>query len=171
VSLSLYDAAIPGYLRMLRNLSAMLDKAEAHATANGRDLSTYVEARLIEDMRPLSAQIQMASDAAKGGAARLAGLTPPSFEDTETTFAELKERIAKTIAFVESVDRKDIDGQEERVIEMKFPTGSWTFSGRDFLFNFSLPNFLFHVVTAYGLLRAQGVPVGKMDYLVGTHGA
>jgi len=165
LSLSLYDASIPGYLRMLRNLLEMLNKAEAQAKAEGSSLATLIESRLAPDMRPLAAQIQMASDAAKGGAARLAGLTPPSFPDVETTMPELKERLAKTIAFVELVKPDQVNGDEERIIELKFPNRTMEFTARDFLFQFSLPNFLFHVVTAYGLMRSHGVPLGKMDYL------
>jgi uncharacterized protein len=123
------------------------------------------EARLAPDMHPLTRQIQMASDGAKAGAARLAGAEPPSFPDVETTFPELKARLAKTVAYLETIKPEQIDGGEERTIELKFPDGSMTFSGRDFLFLFSLPNFLFHVTTAYDVLRNQGVPLGKMDYM------
>jgi uncharacterized protein len=165
VPLSLYEASVPGYLRMLRNLSAILDKAESYAKANGVPLSTLAEARLAPDMHPLTGQIQMASDGAKAGAARLAGAEPPSFPDVETTFPELKARLAKTIAYLETIKPEQIDGGEERAIELKFPNGSMTFSGRDFLFHFSLPNFLFHVTTAYDVLRHKGVPLGKMDYM------
>lgn len=168
MALSLFDASIPGYLRMLKNLSAMLDKAEAHAAETGADLSSYVQARLAPDMGDLARQVQFASDSAKGGAARLAGMTPPSFPDTETTLPELKERIAKTIAFVESVKREDVDGQEARVIELTVPGRTLTFNGQDFLLGFSMPNFLFHVTTAYAVLRAKGVPLQKMDYLAGA---
>jgi hypothetical protein len=168
LALSLYDASIPQYLNMLRNLSAILDKAEAHAKAQGHDIATYLEARLAPDMLPLSRQIQMVSDAAKGGAARLAAITPPSMPDVETTFDELKERVAKTIAFVQSIKPEQVDGGEERTIELPLPGRTMTFTGRDYLFNFALPNFLFHIVTAYGLLRQQGVPLGKMDYLAGA---
>lgn len=167
MALFLYDASVPVYLRMLRNLSAMLDKAEAHAKAQGEDLAAYSEARLAPDMHPLNRQIHMASDAAKGGAARLAGLAPPSFPDVETTFPELRERLAKTIAFVESITPEQMEGDDERTIELPVPGRTLTFTARDFLLGFSLPNFLFHVVTAYGLLRAQGVPLAKMDYLSG----
>lgn len=167
MALSLHDASIPVYLTMLRNLAALLDKAEAHATANGADLQGYMDARLAPDMGSLIKQIQLASDAAKSGAARLAGQTPPSFGDTETTWPELKDRIAKTIAYVESVKADTVDNDETRTIELPLPGRTMSFTARDFLFNFSLPNFLFHVVTAYGLLRAQGVPLGKMDYLAG----
>ena len=167
MSLSLYDASIPGYVRMLRNLSAILAKAEAHAAASGTDLQTYVEARLTPDMHPLRGQIQLASDAAKGGAARLAGVSPPSFPDTETTWAELKERVEKTIAFLETIKREQVDGGEHRMVELPLPGRTLTFTAPDFLLQFSLPNFHFHVVTAYALLRAQGVPIGKVDYLAG----
>lgn len=167
MSISLYEASIPQYLRMMRNLLSWLDKAEAHAKAQGADVADYLQARLAPDMHPLTRQIQMVSDGAKGAAARLAGIEPPSMPDTETTLPELRERIAKTIAFVESVDRAAVDGSEDRAIELKFPNGSMSFTGRDFLFNFSLPNFLFHATIAYGLLRSQGVPLGKMDYLSG----
>jgi len=166
MALSLYDASIPGYLGMLKNLAAILDKAEAHAKANGVDPQTYLAARLAPDMHPLTNQIQIASDAAKGGAARLAGVTPPSMPDTETTWAEVKDRVAKTIAFLETITREQIEALDEtRIIELPTPNRTLKFTAKDFLFQFSLPNFHFHVVTAYGLLRSQGVPIGKLDYL------
>ncbi len=164
---SLYDAAIPGYVRMLKNLAAFLDKAEAHAAATGVDPQTYLDTRLAPDMHPLIRQIQMASDGAKGGAARLAGIDPPSFPDTETTWAEAKARIAKTIAFVEAITPEQVNGDEARIITLKFPNMTLNFTAPDFVFQFSLPNFQFHVVTAYALLRHAGVPLGKMDFLAG----
>lgn len=164
MAVSLYDAAIPVYLQFLRNLLGMLDKAEAE----GGDMARFTQARLAPDMHPFFRQIQMASDAAKGGAARLAGVAPPSFPDVEVTFPELKERIAKTIAFVESVTREQVEGDDERIIELPLPSGSLKFTARDFVFRFSLGNFMFHVVTAYSLLRSQGVPLGKMDFLAGA---
>ncbi|MFC3077642.1 DUF1993 family protein [Phenylobacterium terrae] len=167
MSLSLYDASIPGYVRMLRNLSAIFAKAEAHAAANGVDLQTYVDARLAPDMASLVGQVQLASDAAKGAAARLAGITSPSMPDVETTWAELKARLEKTIAFLETIKREQVDGDEDRTVELPLPGRTLTFTARDFLFQFSLPNFHFHIVTAYALLRAQGVPLGKVDYLAG----
>ena len=167
MALSLYDASIPVYLQMLRNLSAIMDKAEAQ----GGDLAAYMEARLAPDMHPFSRQIQMASDAAKGGAARLAGVAPPSMPDTETTWAELKERLAKTIDFVSSIKPEQVNGDENRTVELPLPGRTMTFTARDFLFNFGLPNFFFHVTTAYGLLRKEGVPLGKMDFLAGAQQA
>jgi hypothetical protein len=167
LSVSIYDVSIPVYLNMLKNLSAFLDKAAAHAKAQGKDPADYLAARLAPDMATLTGQVQLGSDAAKSGAARLAGLTPPSFPDTETTWDEVKARIAKTIAFVEGVTREQLEGAEDRQIELKFPNGAMTFSGRDFVTNFSLPNFLFHMTTAYAILRSQGVPLGKMDFLAG----
>jgi len=167
MALSLYDASIPGYVLMLKNLAALLEKAEAHAKSAGVDPATYLEARLAPDMAPLTKQIQLASDAAKGGAARLAGIAPPSMPDTETTWVEVKDRIAKTIAFVSSITPEQLEGDDSRKIELVTPSRTLTFTARDFLLQFSLPNFHFHVVTAYGLLRSQGVPIGKMDYLAG----
>jgi hypothetical protein len=168
LSLSLYDASIPVYVRMLRNLASFLDKAEAYAREKGVELSTLAEAKLAPDMGSLIRQVQFASDAAKGGAARLAQIDPPSFADVETSFPELKDRIARTIAFVESIKREQVDGGEERTIVLTFPQGSMTFTGQNFLLQFSLPNFLFHVTTAYAVLRSQGVPLAKMDYLAGA---
>lgn len=167
MAVSLYDASIPGYVNMLKNLAALLEKAEAHAKAKGEDPAGFLERRLAPDMATFTGQIQLASDAAKGGAARLAGVTPPSFPDNETSWVEVKERVAKTIAFVESIDRAKVDNDPERIIELPTPNRTLRFTARDFIFGFSLPNFHFHVVTAYGLLRAAGVPIGKLDYLAG----
>jgi uncharacterized protein len=167
MAVSLYDASIPGYVLMLKNLAALLEKAEAHAKATGVDPQTYLDKRLAPDMGTFTAQIQLASDAAKGGAARLAGVTPPSFPDNEATWAEVKDRVTKTIAFLESIDPAKVNGDPERTVELPVPGRTLTFTARDFLFTFSLPNFHFHVVTAYGLLRAAGVPLGKLDYLAG----
>lgn len=167
MSLSLSEIAVPTYLRMLNNLSALLDKAEAHANENGIDLQEIVDARLAPDMGNLARQVQFASDLAKGGAARLAGVEPPSFPDTETTLPELRERIARTIAFVEGVDRAAIDAGADRRVELKTPNRTLAWRGQDFLLDFSLPNFLFHCTTAYALLRMKGVPLSKPDYLAG----
>lgn len=162
---SLYEVAIPTYLSMLKVLDRLLAKAEAHAKDNGLDVETYGQARLYPDMRPLIGQIQSASDSAKGGAARLAGVTPPAMPDEEATFADLHARIARTIAFVETITPDQVEGPEDRIIELKLPTTTLRFTARNFLLQFSIPNFLFHVTTAYAILRMQGVPVGKLDYL------
>ena len=165
---TIYDAAIPPMIRSLENLSKILDKAVAQAKAEDKPLSSLLEARLAPDMHPFPFQIQSASDAAKGCAARLAGIAAPSMPDTETTFPELKQRIAKTIDFLKSVSASKVAGAEDREIVMKFPQGEMKFSGRDFLTGFALPNFFFHVTTAYDLLRHKGITIGKMDFLGGV---
>jgi len=167
MSLSLYDISIPTYKRGLQNLSSFLDKAEAHSKVANGDLAAYAEARLAPDMHPFTRQVQMASDAAKGGAARLAGIEAPSMPDTETTFLELKDRIAKTIAFLDTIKKEPVDARHGATIELPLPGRTMTFTAPDFLMQFSLANFMFHVTTAYALLRAQGVPLGKMDFLAG----
>ena len=169
--MSFYDVSIPAYLHTLKNLAAILEKAEAHAKSVGTDPSAYLELKLAPDMLPFLKQIQIASDSAKLGAARLAGVTPPVFEDTETTWDDAKARIAKTIAYLETIDRAQVDGQENRTIELQLPGRTMSFTGVDFLDQFSKPNFFFHVVTAYALLRQAGVPLGKMDYLAGARAA
>lgn len=168
MSLSLYDVSIPVYIRMLGNLAHFLDRAEAHANETGVDVSTYVQASLHHDMFNLGRQIQSASDAAKGGGARLAGIDAPSMPDTETTFPELVVRIQKTIAFLETIKKEQVDGRENAEIVLKLPNRTLEFTGLSFLTTFSLPNFLFHVTTAYAILRNQGVPLGKMDFLAGA---
>ena len=163
--LSMYQASVPVFVRVLNNLSAILDKGLADAEARKIDPDVLVRARLAPDMHPLSRQVQIATDQAKGGAARLAGVEPPSFPDTESTFAELKERIAKTVAFVQSIGADKIDGSEDRQITLKFPGGEFNFTGVDYLQNFVLPNIYFHATAAYAILRHNGVPVGKRDFL------
>ncbi len=161
MSFTLYDASAPIFVASLRNMSAWLDKAAAEKSE-----SALIDARLAPDMRPLTAQFQMASDSAKNAMARLAGIEAPSMPDTETTFAELKDRCARTIAFIESVDAALIAGSEDREITLKFPNGmGYQFSGQAYLTGFALPNFFFHVTTAYALLRAAGVTLGKPDFL------
>jgi hypothetical protein len=158
---NIYDSSAPVFVAMLRNMRAWLDKAEAE-----KDPAVLAEAKLIEDMRPLTAQYQMASDSAKNAMARLMGIEPPSMPDTEISLAELKERCDKTIAFIESVDPATFDGGESREVVMKFPNGmGYRWKGADYLRNFALPNFYFHATTAYAILRAQGVSLGKPDYL------
>jgi len=165
MSYSVYDACIPSIVRFLENLSKILDKAVTQANERNLALSELLEARLAPDMFPFPRQIQIASDISKLGAARLAGLEPPSFPDTETTFPELQARIAKTIEFVKSVPRNKFDGAEDRTVTLKFPQGEMSFVGRDFVTNFVLSNFFFHVTTAYDILRNKGIEIGKMDFL------
>ena len=167
MSFSIFDASIPPMIRSLENLSRILDKAVAQAKSEDRDLHTLLEGRLATDMYPLPRQIQIASDSAKGCAARLAGVEPPSFPDTETTFPELHQRIAKTVDYLKSIKPEQVAGAESRTITLKFPQGEMTFTGRDFLTGFALPNFYFHITTAYGILRHKGITIGKMDYLGG----
>lgn len=169
MSLSLFDASIPVYLQMLRNLTHFMAKAETFAADEHVELSTLMEASLGHGMANFTRQVQFASDAAKSGAARLAGVDAPSMPDNEASWAELKERIAKTVAFVETVERKQVDGQENRAVVLTFPGRTMEFTGQSFLLTFSLPNFLFHITTAYDVLRSQGVPLGKMDFLAGAN--
>lgn len=165
MSLSMYQASIPGFIRTLENLSAILDKAAAHAAARKIDPLIFTGARLAPDMFPLTRQIQIATDGVKGCAARLAGLDVPSFPDTETTFPELKDRINKTIAFLKSVTASQIDGTEDKTVELKYGDSVRKFVGQPYLVNFVIPNFYFHVGMAYAILRNQGVELGKMDFL------
>ena len=168
MSVSFYDVSIPPMIRMLENLSKILDKAMKQAAAEKIPLSTLLEARLAPDMHPFPRQIQIASDAAKGAAARLAGIEAPSMPDTEATFPELQARIAKTVDFLRSVKPEQLAGAEDRTIVLKFPQGEMSFPGKDYLTQFALPNFYFHVTTAYGLLRHKGIQIGKRDYLGGA---
>jgi hypothetical protein len=165
MSLSMYQASIPVFIRVLGNLSAILDKAAAHAEAKKIDPSVLVNARLAPDMFPLARQVQIATDGVKGCAARLAGVEIPSYPDTETTFPELKARIAKTADFLKSVRADQIDGSETRQISLKFGGQPTSFRGQDYLLTFVYPHVLFHVTTAYDILRHNGVELGKMDYL------
>jgi hypothetical protein len=168
MTLSMYKASAPVFTRMLSNLAAILTKAEENAATRKIDPAIFLAARLAPDMLPLTRQVQMASDAAKGGVARLAGMDIPSFPDTETDFVALQARIAKTIEFINSAPKDKIEGSETSSIVLKFPGRELNFTGQDFLFHFALPNFFFHVTTAYAILRHNGVPVGKMDYLGGV---
>ncbi len=165
MSLTMYQASIPGFLRMLGNLSAILDKAAAHAEAKKIDPAVFINARLAPDMFPLSRQVQIATDMVKGCAARLAGIEVPRYEDNETTFADLQARIAKTKTFIQSVSAAQIDGSEERPITLKFGSRELNFLGQAYLLDFVLPNFHFHLTTTYAILRHNGVEIGKMDYV------
>lgn len=165
MSLSMYDASVPVFVRMLENLAAILKKAESHAEARKIDPAVLVGGRLAPDMFPLTRQVQIATDGAKGGAARLAGVEIPSYPDTETTFGELQERVAKTVAFLKSLPADQIEGSETRVITLKMRGVDASFPGQPYLLNFVLPNFYFHLAATYLILRHNGIELGKMDYL------
>lgn len=165
MSISMYQVSVPVFIRMLNNLSNLLKKGEEYAEAKNIAPEVIINSRLYPNMFPLSRQIQIASDAAKGCGARLAGQKPPSYEDNEKTFPELYERINKTISFLDTLTPEQIDGSEERTIELKLPKYEVTFTGLLFLLHFSMPQFYFHVTTAYDILRHNGVELGKLDYL------
>ena len=165
---SMYSASIPVFVRGLKNLATCLEKARADADERKFAPEILVEARLAPDMHKLSRQVQIASDTVKNAAARLAGLEVPSFPDTESSFDELQERINKTIAFVETVTQAQLDDSEARDITLKFPGREMHFSGADYLTIFVLPNFYFHLTATYAILRAQGVKLGKADYMGGS---
>ena len=169
MTISMYSASVPVFKHMLGNLSHFLDKAQAHAEAKKFDPQVLVESRLAPDMLPFKKQIQIACDAAKNGLARLSGVEAPKFEDGESTLAELKERIRKTLQFLDSVPRDKIDGCEDK--DITFPVGrdkTRTMKGEAYLLNWALPNLFFHITTAYALLRHNGVELGKTDYLTGS---
>ena len=153
------------FTRMLKNLSAILDKAEAHADAKKIEHTVFTHDRLYPNMFTLARQVQIASDSAKGAMARLAGADIPKYEDTEQTFGELKARIAKTIAYIETFKPSQIDGTEEKEIVIKAGGQEMKFKGMQFLLDFAYPNFYFHITTTYNILRHRGVDVGKWDFL------
>lgn len=167
MSLSLYSASIPQFVRMFGNLSAILDKAVAFSEERKIDHAVLLNARLAPDMHPLTRQVQIASDLAKGCAARLAGVEPPSFADNESSFAELQARIGKTLEFIRSVTPEQINAGAGREILLKFPNSEFNFKAPDYVLHFVLPNFYFHVTTAYAILRHNGLAIGKMDYMGG----
>ena len=166
MSLSMYQASAPVFLRQLKALSAILGKGAAVAAERGNERE-LIEARLAPDMFPLARQVQIATDAARGAIARLAGMAVPSVPDEETSFIELQKRVADTIAFIDSVPAEKIDGGEARTFTIKMRQQDMPFVGQPYLLHFALPNFFFHVTAAYAILRAQGVPVGKVDFLGG----
>jgi hypothetical protein len=167
MTISMYQASVPVIVRALTSLDHFLTKAEADANDRGIDPAIFLAARLSPDMHPLTRQVQIATDGAKSCIARLAGIDLPSFPDTETSFAELHARIAKTLDFVKSASSSQIDGTEDHTITLKFPGREMTFQGQAFLLHFILPNLFFHVITAYAILRHNGVKLGKMDFLGG----
>ncbi len=165
MTISMYQASVPVFLRGLTNLATVLDKAAAHAEAKKLDATVLPATRLAPDMFPLARQVMIASDTAKGAAARLAGLEPEKFEDTETTLPELSARVRRTIEVVKQYTAAQIDGSEERTVVLPMRAGPVTFQGLDYLVSFALPNFYFHITTTYDILRQCGVELGKQDYL------
>lgn len=165
MKISMYQASVPTFIRMLNNLSAVLDKGAAYADAKKIEPAVLINARLYPDMLPLVRQVQIAGDNAKGVAARLAGLEPPKYEDGETTFADLKARIQKTISYLNTLKPDQIDGSEDKTITVQMRDKAVTFQGMPYLLNTVLPNFYFHVTTAYDILRHNGVDLGKPDFL------
>jgi len=165
MAMSMYQASIPQFTKMLSNLSNILKKGEEFAKAKNIDDAVLVGSRLAADMFPLAKQVQIACDQVKNGMARLAGVEPPKFDDNESTFTELQERIAKTIAFAKSIKPEQVDGTEAK--EIKFSIREWNFEfvGDQYLMTWIIPNFYFHVTTAYNILRHNGVEIGKSDFL------
>ncbi|MEO8407692.1 MAG: DUF1993 domain-containing protein [Oxalobacteraceae bacterium] len=166
MTISMYCASIPVFKQMLTSLHDVLTKAETHATAKNIDPKALLQARLFPDMFPLLRQVQIAADFAKGIAARLADVELPAYEDNEQTFAELQERIKKTLAFLDSLNAVQIDGSETREIVLRPGTPKEKkLSGQSYLLHYGLPQFFFHVTTAYAILRHNGVEIGKKDYM------
>jgi uncharacterized protein len=165
MSNTMYSASVPVFVRKLGSLAKWIDKAEAHAQAKKFDGAVYLAARLAPDMLAFPKQIQIACDGAKFCVARLAGIEAPKHEDTETTLAQLKERIAKTIDFIQSVPEAQIVGSDDKDISVPRRDSVMVMKGEAYLNHYALPNFYFHVTTAYGLLRHNGVELGKGDFL------
>ena len=165
MSISLYQASVPVFQQFLGSLRAVLAKAEAHAAAHKIEPAVLLQARLYPNMFTLTRQVQIAGDFAKGAPARLAGLEPPKYEDDEASFAELVARIDRTSAFLKTLKAAQIDGQEERTIDLKVGGQPMSFKGQPYLLQFALPNFFFHAATAYAILRHNGVELGKRDFM------
>jgi uncharacterized protein len=165
MAISLYQASVPVFQQFLGSLRAVLAKAEAHAAAHKIDPAVLLQARLYPNMFPLTRQVQIAGDFAKGAPARLAGLEPPKYEDNEASFAELLARLDRTSAFLKTLRAAQIDGQEERTIEIKVGGQPMSFKGQPYLLHYALPNFFFHATTAYAILRHNGLELGKRDFI------
>jgi len=167
MSLSMYTATVVPYRAMLKNLSAVMAKAEAHCEAKKIDPTVFLTSRLYPDMLPFTAQVQIATDNAKGAAARLAGVEIPKFEDDEKSFPELQARLDKTIAFLDTLTEAQFEGAEDRDIVLQLRDRKQEFKGATYLLQWANPNVYFHITTAYALLRHGGVEIGKKDYLSG----
>lgn len=168
MKISVHAVSVDLLVNSLANLSHLLEKGHAHAVARKYDPALLLAARLTPDMLPLTRQIQIASDSSKFGVARLAGVEAPKFEDKEQTFEELRARIARTIDFIKGVPASSLEGSEDRIIKVPARDRTLEFKGLDYLVRWVIPNSLFHVVTAYAILRQSGVEIGKTDYLVGS---
>ncbi len=165
MQISMYQVSVPRFVNILGNLANILDKAQAHAEARKLDPATLPNDRLFPDMLPLKTQVQIACDSAKGAVARLAGVEIPVFEDNEQTLSDLRARVARTIAFIETVKAEQVDGSEDKEIVLKRGDKETRYRGMQFLLGHALPNFYFHVTTTYNILRHNGVELGKRDYL------
>ncbi len=165
MNISMYQASAPRFVNILGNLSNILDKAQAHVDAKKLDPATLTTYRLFPDMLPMTKQIQIACDTAKGVVGRLAGVEIPVYEDNEKTLVDLKARVAKTIAFIQTLTPGQIDGTEDKEIVIKRGDKETHYKGMQFLLGHALPNFYFHVTTAYNILRHNGIEIGKRDYL------
>jgi hypothetical protein len=165
MNISMYHASAPRFVNMLKNLSAVLDKAQAHCGARKIDPAALISYRLYPDMFPMSRQVQIACDTARACVARLAGSEIPKYEDSEKTFADLKVRIAKTIEFIESIKPAQVEGTEDKDIVYTVGSEERRFKGMQYLLGNAYPNFYFHVTTAYDILRHNGVELGKRDFL------
>ena len=165
MTISMYQASVPRFVNILGNLSGILDKAQTHVDAKKLDGTTLTTYRLFPDMLPMTTQVLIACDAAKGVVARLAGVDIPVYEDSEKTLADLKARIAKTVAFIKSVTPAQIDGSEDKEIVIKRGDKETRYTGMQFLLGHAIPNFYFHVTTTYNILRHNGIEIGKRDFL------
>lgn len=165
MTISMYQASVPRFVNILGNLSNILDKAQAHVDAKKLDAAALTAYRLFPDMLPMTTQVQIACDTAKGVVARLAGVEIPAYEDNEKTLADLKARVAKTIAFIQTMKPGQIDGTEDKEIIVKRRDKETRYQGMQFLLGHAIPNFYFHVATTYNILRHNGIEIGKRDYL------
>ena len=164
-TISMYQASVPRFVNILNNLSGILDKAQAHVDAKKLTDASLTAFRLYPDMLPMTTQVQIACDAAKGVVARLAGVEIPAFSDDEKTLADLKARVSKTMAFIQTITPAQIDGTEDKDIVIKRGEKETHYKGMQFLMGHAIPNFYFHIATAYNILRHNGVEIGKRDFL------
>lgn len=165
MTITLHEALVPAAIRTLQSLSAILGKGAAHCEARQIDPAVFLSARIFPDMFPLTKQVQIATDMVKGGAARLAGIEIPKYDDNEASFADLQARIARTVAFLQSIPPEQINGREDATIVLKLPSRELSFEGLAYVNHFVLPNLYFHASMTYALLRQAGVDIGKRDFL------